>query len=185
MEKELLDKISMRVYIHSLDYPGFCIADAYKLVYQGCMGPEHAITSPEAVKQWLDKEWDSVEASSGSGLLTEASTHDGLFADVTVHTPIYRINLRAAKAFGINKSQIHEEFLNLAKTFPKRLDLLKEIWAEISNQIESDNELVCNPKELAEFNKTIEENDYPAVHHSPEYREINKPAYRLVDEIMG
>ncbi len=170
-----MDKISMRIYIHSLDYPGFCIADAYKLVYQGCMGPEHAITSPEAVKQWLDKEWDSVEAS----------THDGLFADVTVHTPIYRINLRAAKAFGITKSQIHEKFLNLAEEFPKRPDLLIKIWAEISCQIELDNELVCNPKELAEFNKTIEENDFPAVHHSPEYREINKPAYRLVDEIIG
>lgn len=138
------------------------------------MGPEHAITSPEAVKQWLDKEWDSVEAS----------THDGLFADVTVHTPIYRINLRAAKAFGITKEQIYNEFIDLAETFPKRPDLLKELWKEISHQIESGNELVCNPQELAQFNQGILKNDYPAVHHSPEYREIHKPAYRLVDEII-
>ena len=138
------------------------------------MGPEHAITSPDAVKEWLDNEWEEIEAS----------THDGLFSDITIHTPIYRINLRAAKAFEITKDQILEEFIDLAKTFPKRPDLLKEIWAEITNQIEAGKELVCNPQELAEFNLAIEKNDYPAVHHSKEYSEINKPSYRLVDEII-
>ncbi len=174
MDKQLLELINFRFSVHYKDFPGFCIADAYKLLYQGCMGPEHAITSPDAVKQWLDREWEEIEASS----------KDGLFADVTVHTPVYRINLRAAKAFGITKDQVYDEFIDLAQTFPKRPDLLKELWAELTAQIKAGKELVCNPHDLAEFNCTIEENDFPAVHHSTEYREINKPSYRLVDEIF-
>ena len=173
MDNELLETITGRVRIHYLDFPGFCIADAYKLIYQGCMGPGHAISDPEAVKQWLDREWESIEASS----------HEGLYADVTVHRPIYRINLRAAKAFGITKNQIHDEFINLAETFPERPDLLREIWVEISRQIEAGKELVCNPQNLEEFNKLVGDNDYPAMHHSPEYAKINKPSYRLVDNI--
>ena len=175
MDKQLLEQIDFRISVHCKDYPGFRIADAYKLIYQGCMGPEHAITSPDAVKQWLDKEWEEIEAS----------TQDGLYADVTVHTPIYRINLRAAKAFGITKDQILKEFIDLAQTFPKRPDLLRQIWAELTTQIKAGKELVNDPQDLAEFNRTIEDNNFPAVHHSPEYRVINKPSYRLVDEIIG
>ena len=126
-----MERISGRVRIHYLDFPGFCIADAYKLIFQGCMGPEHAISDPEAVKQWMDREWESVEASS----------HDGLYADVTVHAPVYRINLRAAKAFGISREKILEDFVKLADTFQKRPDLLRELWAEISSQIEAGKEL--------------------------------------------
>ena len=170
-----MEKVSGRIYIHYLDFPGFCIADAYKLVYQGCMGPGHAIADPEAVKQWLDREWESIGASS----------HDGLYSDVTIHFPVHRINLRAAKFFDVSKGRILEEFINLAEVFPKRPDLLREIWTEISQQIEAGKELVCNPGELANFNAKLEENDYPAMHHSRKYAEINKPAYRLVNEIIN
>lgn len=175
MNDELVEMILGRVRIHYLDFPGFCIADAYKLVYQGCMGPGHAISDLEAVKQWLDREWESIEASS----------HEGIYSDVTIHKPVYRINLRAAKAFGISKSVILNDFVNLAQTFPKQPDLLRELWAEIGHQIETGKELVCNPLDLEEFNKLVEENDYPAMHHSTNYVEINKPSYRLVDEILG
>ena len=175
MDKQLLELINFRILVHYKDMPGFCIADAYKLIYQGCMGSEHAITSPDAVKQWLDKEWEELQAS----------THEGLYSDVSIHIPIYRINLRAAKAFGITKDQILEEFIDLVQTFPKRPDLLRQIWAELTAQIKAGKDIVNNPHELEEFNRAIEKNDFPAVHHSPEYRKINKPAYRLVDEIIG
>lgn len=174
MDNELLELVSTRVRIHYLDFPGFSIADAYKLVYQGCMGPEHAISDLDAVKQWLDREWDSIEASS----------HDGLYSDTTIHSPVHRINLRAAKAFGISKEIILERFIGTADKFQKRPDLLRELWAEISIQIETGKELVRNPQDLEEFNKLVKENDYPAMHHSPEYAKKNKPAYRLVNNII-
>ena len=174
MEAELLEKIVTRVYIHYLDYPGFCLADAYKLIYQGCMGPEHAVSSPDAVKEWMDKEWESIEASS----------HDGLYSDVTVHMPVHRINLRAAKFIGVPKEKIVEEFIELAGIFPKRPDLLRELWDEISRQIEEGRELVNDPHELEEFNKVLEKNDYPAIHHSESYAKHNRPAYRLVGRII-
>ncbi len=175
METVPVEKVIWRMSQHYNDMGEFRLADAYKMAYQGCMGPEHAITGPNAVRQWLDKEWDKIEANSS----------EGLYVDLSIHQPIYRINLRTAKFFEITKDQIHDEFLNLAKIFPRRPDLLREIWAELTAQIKAGKELVCNPQELAEFNRTIEENDYPAVHHSLEYREINKPSYRLVDEIIG
>ena len=174
MENNHVEKALALMRLHYLDFPEFMIADAYKLAYQGCMGPEHAVSDLDAVKQWLDKEWESIEASSS----------EGLYSDITIHMPIYRINLRAAKFFGIAKSQIHEEFVSLAEEFPERPDLLRDIWKEVSQAIESGGGIVCNPRDIEEFNSTIEKNDYPAVHHSPEYREIHKPAYRLVDEII-
>ncbi len=170
-----MEKVIWRMSQHYNDTEEFRLADAYKMVYQGCMGPEHAITDPDAVRQWLDKEWEGIEASSS----------EGLYVDLSIHQPVYRINLRAAKAFGITKTQIHEEFLNLAEIFVKHPDMLRDIWAEVTAQIKAGKKLVCNPQDLAEFNRTIEENNFPAVHHSPEYREKHKPAYRLVDEIIG
>lgn len=175
MEQEYLDKILWRLSQHTNDYEGYQLDDAYKLVYQGCMGPEHAITSPDAVRQWLDKEWESIEASS----------HEGLYSDITIHYPIYRINLRAAKAFGITQAQIYNEFMGLARVFPKRPDLLRIIWKGVSQQIKDDDCIVWNPQDIDKFNVMILQNDFPPIHHSLEYNEKNKPAYRLVDEIIG
>ena len=168
-----MEKVIWRMSQHYNDMEEFRLADAYKMLYQGCLGPEHAIPDPEAVKQWLYKEWEDVEASS----------LEGLFVDISIQQPIYRINLRAAKAFEITKGQILEEFMSLAREFPKRPDLLREYWQKISQQIQNGKKLVCNPEDLAHFNREILKNDYPAVHHSSEYREINKPSYRLVDDI--
>ncbi len=170
-----LDRIIWRIQQHFLDFPEFRLADAYKLVYQGCMGPEHAASDEDAVWKWLDKEWAGLEPKTG----------EGLYQDISVHMPIYRINLRAAKALGIKKERIHREFVKLAREFPKEPVYLHEIWSRVSKEVRSGNELVVNPDELETFNLILVENDYPAIHHSQRFREANRPAYRLVNEIIG
>jgi len=175
MEQEYLEKTLLRLSQQTNDYEGYQLADAYKLVYQGCMGPEHAISDEVTVIKWLDKEWDSIEASS----------HEGLYSDIAIHAQIHRINLRAAKSFGISKEQICEEFMDLAKVFPKRPDLLRTIWKGVSQQIKDGDCIVWNPQDIDKFNIEIFKNNFPAVHHSSEYREKNKPAYRLIGEIIS
>ena len=93
---------------------------------------------------------------------------------------IDRINIRAAKAHGISREKIHEEFMELGRTFPQRPELLRELWEEVSRHIVDSQNLVQNPEALEKFNAVLEENDYPAMHHSEDYRKNNRPAYRLV-----
>ncbi len=154
---------------HIASYPESELPDVYKLLYQACMGPEHAVSDPATTKHWLDREWEDIEAADGD-----------VYEDIAVHSPLYRIHLRPVKLSKIEPDWILNAFIETAEKFPKRPDLLREAWHSIVTEIEEGRLEVGGSDELAEFYKLIRENDFPAVRHSENYREAYKPAYRLV-----
>jgi hypothetical protein len=157
---------------HLRRYPEMRVSDVYKLHYQACMGPEHAIVNPEAVEQWLMREW----ASASENLDEEP------YEDLSIHHPIYRINLRPAKARNMAPSQILGGFLWCGDTFPKRPEVLVRVWNALSDDIKSGQIRLPDGDYIDEFNAHILKYNYPAIHHSPEYRICYRPAYRLVDK---
>ena len=84
MEKEIMEERAAALVGQHLEvYPEMRIADVYKLLYQACMGAEHAITDAESVERWLLTEWDSLEVKPGGGP-GEASDEE-LYEDLSLH----------------------------------------------------------------------------------------------------
>jgi hypothetical protein len=172
MQKEIMTERTMAlVGQHLKKYPEMRIADLYKLFYQACMGPEHAITDLEGVQDWLLEEWESVSANRD----------EELFENITLFHHIYRINLRPAKAGEISPDKILQSFISLGNEFPKNPELFRSIWGVVSQHIKSGKIKLPDSAVLKVFNNTIVDNNYPPMHHSKEYTEAYRPAYRLVE----
>ncbi|MBI5001138.1 MAG: hypothetical protein HZB92_06395 [Euryarchaeota archaeon] len=146
------------------------VADIYKLLFQSCMGPEHAITNERAVKNWLSEEWRSIDESE----------EEPLYDDITINHPVFRLNLAPAKARGIPQGRVLRAFLALGEEFEKDRALLEDVWTAAAREMESGGLAIGDADGLAEFNRLVALGDFPAVRHSMEYAEAYKPAYRLV-----
>lgn len=155
---------------HLKERPESRIPDVYKLLYQSCMGPGHAMTNCANASTWLMQEWKVVRADE----------HDKLFENIAIFHPLYRINLGPAKARGIRPDEIVDAFISCGNEFPKNPELFRSVWAAVSESIRSGNILVPDAAGLEDFNSMVKEKKYPAVHHSKEYVERYWPAYRLV-----
>lgn len=155
---------------HLKKYPQMQITDVYKLLYQACMGAEHALDDPEAVKVWFDIEWEAIVGNPD----------EELYEDISLHHPIYRINLRSAKARDIPPSRILEEFKLVGSEFPKNPGVFTNVWDIVSRNIRAGNITLPDAEKIDGFNVNIIEHYYPPTHHSREYAEAYKPAYRLV-----
>jgi hypothetical protein len=155
---------------HLKERPESRIPDVYKLLYQSCMGPGHAMTNCANASTWLMQEWESVRAGE----------HDKLFENIAIFHPLYRINLGAAKIKGIRPDEIVDAFVSCCNEFPKNPDLFRSIWYVVSENIRSGNNVIPDAASLEDFNSLVKEKKYPAVHHSEEYVKAYRPAYRLV-----
>ena len=170
--EELIEKGIELAIEHAERYPSMRAVDVYKLLYQACMGPAHAITNCVNTNTWLMQEWDSVDGNP----------EEELYEDLSLHYPVFRLNLRPAKAKNIEPSKISDSFFVLSNKFPKRLELLASVWESVSEKIKRGGLALPDSDEIDQFNDFITEKQYPAMHHSREYSETYRPAYRLVDE---
>jgi len=171
MIKEILtERANALVSQHLKKYPEMRIADVYKLLFQACLGSEHAITNRETMEDWLTKEWVSISSNQ----------NEELYEDLSIHYPIYRINLRPAKASGIAPSKIMNAFISVGKEFPKRPEIFTNLWGIISRRVKAGKILLADAANIDDFDNLVKEKNYPAVHHSREYSDEYMPAYRLV-----
>lgn len=160
---------------HALRYPSWCVADAYKLIYQACMGPKHAATDAEAVRRRLAAEWETVTADSGRPLIE----------DIGIHAPLWRLNLAPAKASGVAFEEISERFLGCMCRFSPRPNLLVPLWEIARGRIANGSLPVTDHDALARIDRSIREGGFPSVHHSARFRSTYAPAYCLVCDVDG
>jgi len=171
MTKEIMEERALALVSQHIEmYPQMRVTDVYKLLYQACMGAEHAIISPETAEDWLMKEWSSISANPD----------EELYEDLALHHPIFRMNLRPAKAKNISPSKILDAFVKVGNEFPKNQEVLASVWEIVSRKIRAGKISLLDADKIDEFDKLVHENDYPAMHHSKEYAEAYKPTYRLV-----
>jgi hypothetical protein len=144
--------------------------DAYKLLYQGLLGSEHLITSPESFARWLAEELDSVEAR-GSEPLWEAIRPDGALG---------RVNLRPFKAQAGDPAALLAACLETARRKWGTLDELAAAWEEVVEANRRHAWPGWDFEALMEITRLVQAKGYPPLHHSQAYSQIHQPAYRLV-----
>lgn len=155
---------------HLDDHPHACAQDLYKFLHQAVYGPGHAIPNPQAAAMYLEREL----ADLGPPLEREAS------CEILGGEPeLVRVNLRPFVAAGGNPELLLDAFVASADTGrgnTQRMQFVLRLassWLRCASRPDLSQDLEILAADLAE-------NDYPAIHHSDDYREIYRPAYRVV-----
>jgi hypothetical protein len=149
---------------HIARYPSMQIQDVYKLIHQAVMGSEHAISSVEGARQWMEREL----AEMGTG--PDEPVVDPISAD----DQIIRVHLRPYVAQGGTPETLLDAFLRTANEYRGDIGVLKDYWkTAIGTQH-------FPSAEMDEFIESMQAQNYPAVHHSPEYERFYRPAYRVI-----
>lgn len=149
---------------HFARYASMQIQDVYKLIHQAALGSEHAVSSVEEARKWV--ECELVEMGAGP----DEPVIDPISAD----GQIVRVHLRPFVAQGGDVDMLLQAFIRTANEFRGDIQVLKDHWntATITQYFP--------PTELEEFIKSMQAQNYPAVHHSSEYERLYRPAYRVV-----
>jgi len=158
--------------LHLSWYPLMGLRDIYKLLYQGVMGSEHLISSPEEFSRYLAEEFDP--------LLPDPS--ERILEPVRPDRTLSRINLRAYKYRQQGLDLLIPALLETAWSFSGNLVELRSVWTGFVQSCERGSISNFDIKELHQFTAWLEQLGFPAVHHSQTYTREYQPAYRLVSE---
>ena len=161
---------------HIARHPAMEPCDVYKLLYQGVLGPEHLVASPEDFAARLRAEYEAVSPGEA----------EPLWESVHPNGELMRLNLRPFKARGGDVEQLTTACLQTAERTGGTLKELQAAWVTFVELCRARRWAVFPLPEILTFSDWLEERDYPPVHHSAGYKKASKPAYRLVcDEFIS
>ncbi len=154
--------------LHFKEYPEMRPSDAVKLIFQNEFGGGHLIRNKAESLKFLRAE------------LEVTPSNPALSLSVPIGNGLVRINLAATLEHRIRPEALNDAFVASAAeikgcpaSFRKKLELLTEFVRELESP-------PFSAAELRVYLKAYEEAGYPAVSHSPEYREKYAPAYRII-----
>ena len=147
----------------------FGIQDAYKLIYQSVFGVAHILDNPDRAKKYLEQEMMTVPASD----------HLPLIENISISGDIVRINLQPYKFYGGNTDLLFEAMVASAREINGTQQEFLELWDEFKHAV-LNSSLNFDKQELIDFDVKVKSENYPARHHSSDYREANQPAYRVL-----
>jgi len=150
-------------------YPRMKVQDLYKLIHQAAMGSEHAISSVDAARSWLERE--VMELGEGP----EEPVEDVISPD----GQIVRINLRPYLGSGGALPALLDAFIQTANEYRGTAQKLR-LYGSYAQRMAEEGELPFERAELASFFDRMEAEGFPAVHHSSAYDEAYHPAYRVI-----
>lgn len=163
--KEDQDSLEQLLRTHGQHYPVMEPTDAVKLIYQNEFGGGHLIRDEEACRAYLRREYASVEKDPQMPLYED------------IGNGIVRVNLAAVQEEELEA--LSDAFIRSAaqqsgdlQRFLEKLELLRRLTAEGCFGFDS--------KALQGYLTDYEQAGFPAVSHSPAYRQAYHPAYRIV-----
>ena len=172
------DALARLIDGHLVSYPAMEPADVYKLLYQGVLGPEHLIASPEAFAGRLRAEYGMLEPGQ-SEPLWEPVRPDGALG---------RVNLRPFQAKGGDVERLIAACLDTAgRTWGTPAEL-RAAWATF---VELCRPVLCLTGTVSgrwpafplttvlALSERLAAEGFPPIHHSAAYRQAYSPAYRL------
>ena len=157
------------VAFHAERYPAMEIEDLYKLAFQAAMGSEHAMPDRESARQWLARELSNLGAGSAEPL-TEPLSSDGT---------LVRVNLRVLAEHELESATVLEAFMTTAQDFAGSRARLRSYWNEIETMA-AQGSIAFGTKDLKSYFAAREDEGFPPVRHSENYRSRYQPAYRVV-----
>ncbi len=155
---------------HLAHYPLMALQDVYKLLYQGILGPEHLIAEPKAFTARLLAEHEAVPATAA----------EPLYEPVRPDGRLLRVNLRPFKALRGDLDRLLNACLEAANMRWGTQDDLAAAWAAVADACQTGR--WSHLGTAAAFSTWLDAQGYPAVHHSRQYREAYRPAYRLISD---
>ena len=150
---------------HAKRYPLMQPTDAVKLIYQNEFGGGHLIRDEEACLKYLCREYTSVAKDPTVPLYED------------IGNGIIRVNLAAVKPEDLE--QLGRAFIDSAAKHKGTMDrFLNKL--EVLRKLANEGVFNFDTNALNAYLSEYEAAGYPAVSHSPEYRQAYKPAYRIV-----
>jgi hypothetical protein len=150
-------------------YPQMELEDLYKLVFQAAMGSEHAVQNRSAVAGYLQLELNSMGDGPDEPIIDPISP-DG---------EIVRVHLRPYVRAGGDPSKLLEAFIDTSRRHHGSKNDLERWWGQAVQWLGEGWPLLA-PQQARSFFLKMEAQGFPAVHHSPNFIEAYKPAYRVV-----
>jgi len=158
------DKFSHILQDHVDRYPEMQIQDVYKLIHQATMGSEHAIRDPQDAKSWLEREL----LEMGTGL------PEPFIDPISPGGEIIRVHLRPLVDSGRDTEILLNAFIRTGNEFIGNIQNLEVYW-----DCAVQSKIFTTPK-MNKFIQKMKSNNFPAVHHSEEFKHHYLPAYRVI-----
>ncbi len=155
---------------HANRYPQMGIQDAYKVLYQGCLGSEHLLDSFEQSEQDLVVEWEDLEAND----------QIPIWENIRPDGQIVRFYLAPYKARGGQISQLLTLCYWSSTLFEGSMDDLKASWETLVKIVREKRWNKFSGEEMVEFDYWLKKYQFPPVHHTEIYRKAYHPSYRLL-----
>lgn len=149
--------------------PRWQLQDVYKLAFQAALGSEHAVPDEAAARRWMEQEI----AALGSG------PADPIIEPISPDGRLVRVNLRPYLTTGGSVQALLGAFLRTAALWQAQRQALQQYLAWAQKLIET-SVLAFPPAGAQSFFQNLAEAGFPPAHHSPTYRDLYSPAYRVV-----
>ena len=150
---------------HAKRYPLMQPTDAVKLIYQNEFGGGHLIRDEQACLNYLRREYTSVAKDPTVPLYED------------IGNGIIRVNLAAVKPEDLE--QLGRAFIDSAAKHKGTMDrFLNKL--EVLRKLANEGVFNFDTNALNAYLSEYEAAGYPAVSHSPEYRQAYNPAYRVI-----
>jgi hypothetical protein len=153
-------------------YPLLQLQDLYKLIHQGALGSEHAVRDKESTRVWLEQELQNLQDGPPEPTIDPIAPSGDLV----------RVNLRPYLHSGKDPDSLLAAFIKTANEVHGSVKALSRNWA-YARRLASEGRLPFKIEEMDVFLVGMEEEGFPAVHHSAMYEEAYRPSYRVVAAI--
>jgi hypothetical protein len=151
--------------------PEWRIEDAAKWLVHATRGGEHAIASEFAARQWLENEWAA---------LGPPQDNEPLWVPLTPDGRIGRLNLRPYQTQGGDLDALHAAFIAGAETFDADSRRFLRAWRSFGRLLAAAPQGHLTHAEWKRLDRDWRAQGDPAIHHSPDYRDARRPAYRVL-----
>lgn len=141
-------------------------SDIAKMCYQAALGAEHLLLDTERARAYFNAEFNSVEPREGE-----------LFEPLS--DQVCRVDLGVWKAEGRKREELFDMFVATASVPCGGKENLLQYLSDAEGCL-SELSLSFTLGEWQGFLEKYKAAGMPAVHHSSEYRESERPAYRIV-----
>ena len=160
-----MEELKAILITHAKRYPLMQPRDAVKLIYQNEFGGGHLICDEEACLNYLRREYADLEKDPSAQLYEE------------IGNGIVRVHLAAVKPEDLE--QLGRAFIDSAAKHKGTMDrFLNKL--EVLRKLANEGVFNFDTNALNAYLSEYEAAGYPAVSHSPEYRQAYKPAYRII-----
>ena len=161
----MMEELEQILREHTKRYPLMQPCDAVKLIYQNEFGGGHLIRDEQACLNYLRREYAALEKDPTAPMYED------------IGNGIVRVNLAAVREEALE--QLGQDFIASAAKHKGTLDsFLNKLEVLIS--LTADGVFTFDADALNAYLSEYKAAGYPAVSHSPEYRQAYNPAYRVI-----